>query len=141
MSLLEVIDESFCLNDPAAAFLELIKADPPSLLIFAINDLSSGVGFFKNLRRLSNSSSFFLFLLSVNMFIRYINSIGKYGADCLADDSSKDGCSDMYRMLSQISRAKDENRSKYEYENNLLLNDFNHNKIKQAANAHYKSYT
>jgi len=70
-----------------------------------------------------------------------INSMSKYGADCLADDSSKDGCSDMYRMLSQISRAKDENRSKYEYENNLLLNDFNHNKIKQAANAHYKSYT
>ena len=34
MSLLEVIDESFCLNDPAAAFLELIKAEPPSLLIF-----------------------------------------------------------------------------------------------------------
>ena len=80
MSLLEVIDESFCLNDPAAAFLELIKAEPPSLLIFAINDLSSGVGFFKDLRRLSISSSFFLFLfsalkLSVGIYISPLISI------------------------------------------------------------------
>ncbi len=69
-----------------------------------------------------------------------INSIGKYGADCFAEDSPKEGCGDMYKMLSQISRAKDENNSKYEYENNLLLNNFNHIKIKQAANDHYKSY-
>lgn len=69
-----------------------------------------------------------------------VNALAKFTADCLADDAPKDGCSDTFKLLSQLNTAKIQNAQKYGYENNIILQDFDQNKMKRIANDHYNSY-
>lgn len=69
-----------------------------------------------------------------------VNALAKFLADCLADDAPKEGCGGAYSLLSQFDRASRENIRKYGYVNNLILQDFNRNVMKQIANDHYNSY-
>ena len=69
-----------------------------------------------------------------------VNALAKFTADCLADDAPKDGCSDTFKLLAQLNNAKIQNSQKYGYENNVILQDYDRNKMKRIANDHYNSY-
>jgi len=69
-----------------------------------------------------------------------INSIGKFAADCLADDAPKDGCGELYREISAVEKERNLISQKYGSQNNTILRDFNSSRMKQIANDHYNSY-
>lgn len=69
-----------------------------------------------------------------------VNALAKFAADCLADDSPKDGCGDTFSLLSQLSNAKYQNTRKYGYGSNTILQDYDRNKMKRIANDHYNTY-
>ena len=69
-----------------------------------------------------------------------INSIGKFAADCLADDAPKDGCGELYREIAAVEKERNLMSQKYGSQNNTILRDFNSSRMKQIANDHYNSY-
>ena len=69
-----------------------------------------------------------------------INSIGKFAADCLADDAPKDGCGELYREIAAVEKERNLMSQKYGSQNNTILRDFNSSRTKQIANDHYNSY-
>lgn len=69
-----------------------------------------------------------------------INSIGKFAADCLADDAPKDGCGELYREIAAVEKERNLISQKYGSQNSTILQDFNSSRMKQIANDHYNSY-
>jgi hypothetical protein len=69
-----------------------------------------------------------------------MNSIGKFAADCLADDAPKDGCGEIYSEIAAVERGRNEISGKYGWLNNTILLDFNSSSMKKIANDHYNSY-
>jgi hypothetical protein len=69
-----------------------------------------------------------------------MNSIGKFAADCLADDAPKDGCGEIYSEIAAVERGRNEISGKYGSQNNTILRDFNSSSMKKIANDHYNSY-
>ena len=132
-------EELYNFNDKNHSYTLIANFDANDIWLVSTNGYYYSVA---NNRKMRVDSSLYCKVTEpvVTNTVGGVNALAKFLADCLADDAPKDGCGGAYSMLSQFNRASIENRQKYGYENNLILQDFNQSVMKQIANDHYDSY-
>lgn len=132
-------EELYNFNDKNHSYTLIANFDANDIWLVSTNGYYYSVA---NNRKMRVDSSLYCKVTEpvVTNTIGGVNALAKFLADCLADDAPKEGCGETYSLLSQLTRASNENRQKYGYHNNIILQDFNQNVMKRIANDHYNSY-
>lgn len=132
-------EELYNFNDKNHSYTLIANFDANDIWLVSTNGYYYSVA---NNRKMRVDSSLYCKVTEpvVTNAIGGVNALAKFFADCLADDAPKDGCGGTYFMLSQFDREGRENARKYGRENNLILGDFNRDRMIRIANDQYDTY-